>query len=995
MPLARLASTVANAASGSIVGAVSASDTTATITNGALLGIETPLRLAVWDRAYGSAAVARAAGRYELVTVTSLAGDSILDMVRGVDGTPAIDWDSLSTWQWDSVVSRSNWEELDQLLDAALDASWKWLDVEESPYGADRTGVADSTAPILAAIAAASPGDTVYVPEGTFRTTGTLTIPTGIHFQMDGRIQADFSGEAILVSGIDATLDVRPRMRFQLTRTAAHSASANVAVHADSVSGIDLDVDSAVGFSTALLVTSSAGVSTRGNRFSLGTLRDCRVGVEISRSGGGEVTQNAFLGGIYHLSSGSPAGYVSNRVGYRGIYSSSDGTSGNTFERFSTFDPGDTTFFATAIDWQSSNTSFERLTLVGAVSMVLQAASARNRIHVTLGGGIASVTDNGSDNAFSFEGTHQRYRTGTDPFRLESRAAGVAALRLENTAGGDAIDVVSPALFEDDANVAGRFRVGGGSPWADVTHPAFGAVADGVANDGPALQAGLDALQAAGGGTLFLPPTSAYYLITSEILIDSDNITIFGLGNPEIRQVTSGQAGIHIQGQRSKILLKDFHLRGPQFAAYNAQEMGIVADGTNSLAPSSRIKIENVHVESWGRSGIELRHVQRAVVERSEVADVIYFGVAFLSVSGGRIDGNWIHNVIGDNPGLGNDNSYGISLSRFDVASLANDALPERIVVKGNLVESVLLWEGIETHAGAGITIFGNTVQGCRRGISAGSGDDASGDPTYAPQRVSITGNTVYWDGSIGTAFEGIILHGAYDSSSGLVNEYATGVISGNYIRGHSQSTEATENSGAIRCYATHGLVISGNGIVDPAQSGIHITIYNAGFVCVGNSIIDPWRTSTSTVRIVGVYVQASQNQGIIDGNRVQYIGTSGVAGAEHLNDPTSTYGVFVVSGSGNQVQVGVNSAPDAGTAELLIGSLPSGTVGAPTDWTVGSKLSVAGISTFLSPLVLPGYPTASRPAATNQHLIFDTNLGVPLYASGGSWKRFSDDSVA
>jgi hypothetical protein len=43
----------------------------------------------------------------------------------------------------------------------------------------------------------------------------------------------------------------------------------------------------------------------------------------------------------------------------------------------------------------------------------------------------------------------------------------------------------------------------------------FGAVGDGVTNDGPAFQAAFDALAAAGGGTLFVP--EGKYAITTSV----------------------------------------------------------------------------------------------------------------------------------------------------------------------------------------------------------------------------------------------------------------------------------------------------------------------------------------------------------------------------------------------------------------------------------------------------------------------------------------------
>src|SRR5215203_6905225 len=59
----------------------------------------------------------------------------------------------------------------------------------------------------------------------------------------------------------------------------------------------------------------------------------------------------------------------------------------------------------------------------------------------------------------------------------------------------------------------------------------FGAVGDGVTDDGPAFQKALDALAAAGGGTLFIP--AGKYAIATPVIKDftglASSITIIGV----------------------------------------------------------------------------------------------------------------------------------------------------------------------------------------------------------------------------------------------------------------------------------------------------------------------------------------------------------------------------------------------------------------------------------------------------------------------------------
>jgi hypothetical protein len=76
-----------------------------------------------------------------------------------------------------------------------------------------------------------------------------------------------------------------------------------------------------------------------------------------------------------------------------------------------------------------------------------------------------------------------------------------------------------------DVNVTGDLRVGGGSPWFDVTHPDFGAVGDGVADDTAAIQEAIDAAEVAGGG-VFLPIGA--YKTTSPLTMIGNAIRLQG-----------------------------------------------------------------------------------------------------------------------------------------------------------------------------------------------------------------------------------------------------------------------------------------------------------------------------------------------------------------------------------------------------------------------------------------------------------------------------------
>ncbi len=91
---------------------------------------------------------------------------------------------------------------------------------------------------------------------------------------------------------------------------------------------------------------------------------------------------------------------------------------------------------------------------------------------------------------------------------------GATSLSIRNHA-----DAVDNFLVTDagNAQLLLSLAIGGPSPWYDVTHPKFGAVGNGVADDTAAIQAAINAAITAGGGSIFLP--KGIYKLTSTLVM--------------------------------------------------------------------------------------------------------------------------------------------------------------------------------------------------------------------------------------------------------------------------------------------------------------------------------------------------------------------------------------------------------------------------------------------------------------------------------------------
>jgi parallel beta-helix repeat protein len=375
----------------------------------------------------------------------------------------------------------------------------------------------------------------------------------------------------------------------------------------------------------------------------------------------------------------------------------------------------------------------------------------------------------------------------------------------------------------------------------------YGAQGNGVTNDTVAF--GL-AITAASGGLLELPPGT--YRIVSALTIPA-NTTITGYG-ATLDFSTAGNIAALTLG--SNVKLFGFKLIGPGNASYNGTSIGIKCYGTDNT-PSAPTYItgptlQDLFVTEFAGQGVDCKYNDNGKVSECYVSECGYTGIQLLSCNRFQVSNSYVGQIT---PGT-SGNAYGISVSSSEGTTTA-DPVPVFNQIIGNIVEDVTVWTGIDTHGGDALIVSNNTVHNCKLGIKITDREE-NGVRTVAPKNVTVSGNYIN-DNNINTG-AAITINGAYTTTT---VDYATNIsVTGNVIVGHGAVGSSID--GAIRCYSTKNLTISGNSIRRPKVVGIVLDFDNQSFSISGNTIVDP-NDSTETCRCV--YVAATSNLGSIVGN--------------------------------------------------------------------------------------------------------------------------------
>jgi len=376
----------------------------------------------------------------------------------------------------------------------------------------------------------------------------------------------------------------------------------------------------------------------------------------------------------------------------------------------------------------------------------------------------------------------------------------------------------------------------------------YGAVGNGSTNDRDALQS---AITAASGKTLYLPPLT--FKVNSGLTIPA-NTVVTGYG----ATLDFSSAG-HITALTlgSNVTLVGFKIIGAGNASYNANGIAVKCHGSDN-SPSAPTYLTgptvlDVEITEFGNYGIDCKYNVYGRIEGCKITEIGYTGANLLSCNRFIFSNNHVSQI---SPGT-SGNGYGISVSSSE-GSVTADPTPVFNTIVGNIIEDVTVWTGIDTHGGHNLLVANNIVHNCKFGIKI-TDRDVNGLRTVAPKNITVANNYIDDNGlGLGAA---VIVNGAFEAS--VTVDYAENIsITGNVIEGHGISDDPTE--GAIRCYGTRNLSITGNSIRRPNLVGVVLQFDNVGFSLTGNTITDP-NSDTDLTRCV--YSDASNNLGAIVGN--------------------------------------------------------------------------------------------------------------------------------
>jgi len=345
----------------------------------------------------------------------------------------------------------------------------------------------------------------------------------------------------------------------------------------------------------------------------------------------------------------------------------------------------------------------------------------------------------------------------------------------------------------------------------------FGAVGDGVADDTAEIQAAVDAVGAAGGGTLTIPVGT--YLVSSSITVGS-NTHIRGRGEI-ILDDNADCSVISINASSSNVSIKDISIDGNRLnqtletvgaeSEYGGIEIGNFCD---------QILIDGCTIIECYGYGIESNNAPSNITITNNTIDGVdfYSGIRMSQAGTGtniKVANNTVLNYRKGGI-VGNDMNHAIITGNYiDAGTIgrglqnadnitAYSATNDDILVSDNICRNSIN-NGIHV-AGTGVVVSGNRVTNpTNRGIYVAASTDILN--TGQSSEVTVTSNTV---SDVANTYEGISLIAV-----------SQGVVKNNTVSGHNYGVLLGGGAGAS---VSELIVVEGNSLDTIANAGVLIS---------------------------------------------------------------------------------------------------------------------------------------------------------------------------
>lgn len=497
-----------------------------------------------------------------------------------------------------------------------------------------------------------------------------------------------------------------------------------------------------------------------------------------------------------------------------------------------------------------------------------------------------------------------------------------------------------------------------------------GAAGDGVSNDGPAIQAALDAAHAAGGGMVVIPAGGIYGVTTFLRVYDNTVVWAYGatikaIGNNGVLRNFDGAETFAGYSGHSHITILGGTWDGN---AYNGST-GTVTAETNimNFVHAADITVRDARLLNTSTAhALEFNSIDggRAIncefygFADNSVGSTRGFSEAVqvdMSKSGsssiGDFDNTPARNILVDGCRFGASTRCGNFGRAVGSHTLAAGVTYDNIQVINNKIDGTLQ-EGIHPYGWKRAEIRGNIITGTgQSGVLATMTDPAT--TSVAPYGLVIADNII--DGAGADSGIRVLGYAAYKYPGVVVADNVIRNITGNAVQvEHCDAPKITGNhahtttSTGLYAHYSDDVVIAGNTVRAAGSNGINAA--GCASPLITGNLVDTTSSNFGIFAGQGNDASTNSTDGVISGNKIRKASSSGI----RLS--TSATGFLV---TGNQVR------KDGGASTSALSMAASATGAAILDndfsgnsWSAATAMSVSTSAPVTGPggmQALPG----------------------------------------